>query len=410
MPLARLDEQRRRPGVPRARDADLLVAALRMLAAAPDLPTVMAVVRRAARVLSGADGICFVLREGSLVHYADEDAIAPLWKGRRFPAEACVSGIAILRREPVVIEDVYADPRVPIEAYRPTFVKSLAMVPIRAADPLGALGAYWARRHRATPREVSVLGALAAAAGTALANHHLAERLEHAVRLRDEFLALAGHELNTPLAAVRLRLDGLARGDGAASRAGDGELERLRAALRRLEDVVRGLGEFSRASRDGVSLEREPADLSAVVRRAVEDVRARSRADATGTELRVSADGPVLGEWDGARLGQAVALLLDNAVKFGRGAPVDVLVEDGVAEAAVTVRDRGRGILPADRERIFERFERAAPPTSYGGLGLGLWLARAIAEAHGGTIAVDSAPGEGATFVLRVPRRLPVEP
>lgn len=398
---ASIAEDYRAPDASDGGEADALLAALCLLGAARDLDTVMAIVRCAARKLIRADGVTFVLREGPMVHYADEDAIAPLWKGRRFPATACVSGVAILERAPVVIEDIYADPRVPVEAYRETFVKSLAMVPIRAEDPLGALGAYWARRHRATQREVALLAALAAAAGSAVANHDLVARLERAVRLRDEFLALAGHELNTPLAAVRLRADALARRAGG----GDGEAERLRGTVRRLEDVVKGLGEFSRISRDGVRLERATVDLAEVVRRATDDVAARARTDVTRTDLRVSADGPVVGEWDGARLGQAVAHLLDNAVKFGRGAPVDVSVADAGGEATVSVRDRGPGIARGNQERIFERYERAASPASYGGLGLGLWLARAIAEAHGGAITVESAPGTGATFTLRVPKR-----
>src|SRR5512146_1260169 len=162
-----------------------LVDALRAVAAARDLPAVMAAVRRHARRLASADGATFVLREGAMVHYADEDAIAPLWKGRRFPAEACISGIAMLRRESVVIEEIRDDPRTPQDAYRPTFVRSLAMVPIRREAPVGAIGAYWARNHRATPREVAALEALADAAAAAVANADLVARLERAVALRD---------------------------------------------------------------------------------------------------------------------------------------------------------------------------------------------------------------------------------
>src|SRR5512138_1356474 len=119
------------PGPPADRSLDpveALVEALRAVAAARDLAAVMAAVRHHARRLVAADGATFVLREGTMVHYADEDAIAPLWKGRRFPAQACISGYAILRRETIVIEDILADARVPQDAYRNTFVKSMAMV------------------------------------------------------------------------------------------------------------------------------------------------------------------------------------------------------------------------------------------------------------------------------------------
>jgi signal transduction histidine kinase len=381
-----------------------LVEALRDVAATRDLAGVMNAVRRHARRLVAADGATFVLREGTMVHYADEDAIAPLWKGRRFPAQACISGIAMLRRESVVIEDIRADRRVPQDAYRNTFVASMVMVPIGRDAPLGAIGAYWARRHRATDREVAALEALAEAAATAVASADLLARLERAVALRDEFLALAAHELNTPLAAVRLRADAVGRAWKGASGAPD--LGPLHAALARLGDTVSGLLEFSRASEEGIALARGPVDLAEVARTAVEGLR--GRASATDTELRLSASRPVKGEWDGGRLARAVGHLVENAVKFGRGRPVDVSVTEDEGEARVAVRDHGPGVAGEARERIFGKFERAAPAENVGGLGLGLWMARAIAEAHGGTVTVDGAAGEGALFTLRIPKRLPV--
>jgi diguanylate cyclase (GGDEF)-like protein len=109
-----------------------------------------------------------VLRDGDKCFYVDEDAIAPLWKGQRFPLEACVSGWSMLHRTHVVIEDIYADERIPHDAYRPTFVKSLVMVPIRTLDPLGAIGMYWADHHRATGREIAAARALADSTAIAL--------------------------------------------------------------------------------------------------------------------------------------------------------------------------------------------------------------------------------------------------
>jgi GAF domain-containing protein len=125
------------------------------------LPKIQRIVGDAARRLLRADGVAFVLREGNQCFYAEEDAIAPLWKGHRLPMRDCVSGWVMLHGEPAIILDVFADDRVPHDAYRPTFVKSLAMVPIRQRDPLGAIGAYWAHRHRPTAEEVEELQALA---------------------------------------------------------------------------------------------------------------------------------------------------------------------------------------------------------------------------------------------------------
>jgi hypothetical protein len=148
--------------------ADCLIGAVQDLSLARSLDDVTAVVRGAARVLAGADGATFVLLEGDQCYYADEDAIAPLWKGHRFPAAACVSGWVIHHRQPVLIPDITADERVPQDAYRRTFVKSLAMVPIRSLSPLGAVGVYWATPNRPTAAVVRLIQALADSAAVAL--------------------------------------------------------------------------------------------------------------------------------------------------------------------------------------------------------------------------------------------------
>jgi signal transduction histidine kinase len=251
----------------------------------------------------------------------------------------------------------------------------------------------------------TLLDDLAHRAAQAIENARLYGEAQAAVAARDEFLSLAAHELKTPLAAVRLRADALARAAKGAPGAPD--LAPLHAALARLGDTVSGLLEFSRASDEGIAVARAPVDLADLARTVVEGLR--GRASATGTELRVSAARPVRGEWDGSRLARAIGHLVENAAKFGRGKPVDVTVSEDAGEGRVAVRDRGPGVPGEARERIFAKFERAASPENVGGLGLGLWMARSIAEAHGGTVTVESAPGEGALFTLRVPRRLPVE-
>ncbi|HZI72761.1 MAG TPA: GAF domain-containing protein, partial [Gemmatimonadales bacterium] len=164
-----------------ARAMEKLVAVIQELSLARDLPRIMEIVRRSARELTGADGATFVLRDGEQCHYADEDAIAPLWKGRRFPMTSCISGWAMLNRQAAVIEDIYADPRIPAEAYRPTFVKSLVMVPIRTADPVGAIGNYWAARRKPRPEEVKLLQALADSTSVAMENVQLYAGLERKV-------------------------------------------------------------------------------------------------------------------------------------------------------------------------------------------------------------------------------------
>jgi len=157
-------------GNPPLDGVDRLELAERQLAAARTLPQVVEIVRRAARDLCGADGATFVLRDDTMCHYVEEDAIEPLWRGLRFPMEVCISGWAMLNKRPAVISDIYLDERIPHDAYLPTFVKSLAMVPIHSSAPVGAIGNYWAEEHLPSADEVRLLQALADATALALDN------------------------------------------------------------------------------------------------------------------------------------------------------------------------------------------------------------------------------------------------
>ena len=167
-PLSKLDQ------------AGALVSAIQRLSLARSIAEIQEVVRTAARRLTGADGATFVLRDGMHCVYADEDAIAPLWKGQRFPLDRSVSGWAMLHRRCVVIEDVACDERVPQDVYEPTFVKSLALVPIRTLDPVGAIGNYWARRYRPRQDEIELLQALADSTAVAIENVRVYRALEEA--------------------------------------------------------------------------------------------------------------------------------------------------------------------------------------------------------------------------------------
>ena len=114
-----------------------------------------------ARSLTGADGATVVLNEGTNCFYADEDAIGPLGKGRRFPQTSCISGWVMMYRKSVVIENIFEDPRIPLDAYRPTFVRSLMMVPVGETTPIAAIGTYWATLYRATSDQSLLVQALA---------------------------------------------------------------------------------------------------------------------------------------------------------------------------------------------------------------------------------------------------------
>lgn len=174
-----------------------LVEVIQRLSQARTVETVQDIVRHAARRLTDADGATFVLCDNDQCHYIDEDAIGPLWKGQRFPLTACVSGWAMLNRKPAVIEDVFADPRVPHAAYQPTFVKSLVTVPIRTIDPIGAIGVYWAAKRAPADDEVRLLQALADTTAVAIENVRLIDGLEGLIKLRTQELEAANEQLVT---------------------------------------------------------------------------------------------------------------------------------------------------------------------------------------------------------------------
>jgi PAS domain S-box-containing protein len=233
------------------------------------------------------------------------------------------------------------------------------------------------------------------------------ERL--AVKERDAFITVAAHELRTPLTALKLKLNTMERvlkRDGSASDATK-LAERLGGAVDqtdRLSVLVDRLLDVSRARSGELALQRADTDLAALTKKVVDDFAEESQG--SGTPIVLEAYGDTRGLWDPARLEQVLVNLLSNALKYGRGKPVDVTVDgrgnDGVM---LTVADRGIGIAAEDQERIFGRFQRAVPTTHYGGLGLGLYITQHIVGVHGGEVDLQSAAGSGATFRVRLPRR-----
>jgi signal transduction histidine kinase len=232
-------------------------------------------------------------------------------------------------------------------------------------------------------------------------------KLERAVQARDEFLSVASHELNTPLTSLKLQVQSLtrtlARGDGASlSREKvTGIIDRTDRQLRRLSRLVSDLLDVSRIHSHKMTLELEHMEL----RELVDDVVDRISGEFTqmGVRLDVAPGSQVMGFWDRSRLEQMLLNLLTNALKYGAGKPVRVELGADGARVYLSVKDQGVGLREEDRARIFERFERAISASEASGLGLGLYIAREIVQAHGGDISVESRLGEGSTFTVSLP-------
>ncbi len=223
-----------------------------------------------------------------------------------------------------------------------------------------------------------------------------------AARTREEFLSIAGHELRTPLTALQLQLHTLRRRmDEGQTEGASQVLEKIRQQFGRLTQLTEELLDVTRIASGRLVLEPQEMELGELVREVTD--RYHDIARRTGAEIRVDASERVTGLWDRSRIDQVVTNLLSNAVKFGQGRPIDVRVERHDGGARLIVEDRGIGISPEDQAKIFERFERAVSRRSYGGMGLGLWIARQIVEAHGGEILVTSRTGEGSRFHVELP-------
>jgi two-component system sensor kinase FixL len=233
----------------------------------------------------------------------------------------------------------------------------------------------------------------------------LYRQAQEEVRARDEFLSVASHELRTPITALHVQVQMLERvveRTGAPGAVRE-RVEALDRQVRRLAGLVEALLDLSRIRLGRMELSREPVDLAALAR----DVAAPFQADldlARGSSVRVVAPAPVVVAVDRVRIEQVLGNLLGNAVKFGEGKPVEIRVEATPGAARIEVADGGVGIDASEAERIFGRFERAAPAQHYPGLGLGLYVAREIVEAHGGRIRARGQHGKGAVFSVEIPR------
>jgi signal transduction histidine kinase len=233
------------------------------------------------------------------------------------------------------------------------------------------------------------------------------EQAQQAVRVRDEFLSVASHELKTPLTSLKLQVQSLL--DMPPEFADPEDAQRMKGSLaltdrqvRRLERLIGNLLDVSRIAVGRFHLSPEEVDLSAMVRDVVQQFSAEiARA---GTTVTTSLPAECIGRWDPLRLEQVVVNLLANALKYGEGKPIEIGVSVAGEGARLVVQDQGVGVGAENHARIFERFERAVS-VNYGGLGLGLYITRQIVEAHGGTIGVESALGQGASFTVELPLR-----
>ncbi len=384
----------------------LLIDVVQKLSMARGLDMIVDIVRRAARELTGADGATFVLRDGECCYYVDEDAISPLWKGQRFPLQACISGWAMLNSQSTVIPDIYQDSRIPHDAYRPTFVKSLAMVPIRTAAPIGAIGNYWARHHTCTPEQLMLLEALANTTAMAMENVAVYENLERQVSERtaelqganqelEAFSAAVSHDLRAPLRAINAALDG-------ASTQGDvlqpASVAKLRRSAQRMGSLIDDLLRLSKAGHAQLSIER--IDLGAMARKLI----ARLQFNEPERHVEVHIDAELQALADRALMGVVLENLLSNAWKYSsKRAATRISItasRDAEGRMVYCCSDNGAGFDPAHAQKLFKPFSRLHDATDFPGVGIGLTTVQRIIQRHGGRLWAQSDGVSGARFMF----------
>ncbi|WP_081465890.1 ATP-binding protein [Stigmatella aurantiaca] len=325
------------------------------------------------------------------------------------------SAQAFLRQQPVLIEQIHLERFLEnarsdehtrlIRTLQP--LSFIAVPLVERGRAFGVLSFFSTRSgRRYTARDLTFLEELAHRMALSVENARLYREAQEAIRLRDEFLSIASHELKTPLTPLSLKLQMLSR---EVKRQPDSPLRRSvedyivigTRQVKKLSELVSDLLDVTRIAGGRLRLEPEPVTLDLLIR----EVAARYEPEAArlGSRLQLELQGSVEGHWDRLRLEQVITNLVDNAIKYGAGKPIHVGLHTRENQAWLHVRDEGIGIAPQYLSSIFGRFERAVSERHYGGLGLGLYITRTIVEAMGGSIHAESVLGEGATFTLALP-------
>ncbi len=396
---------------PSAASLRRLVRAVRDLAAAQDLDGVVDVVRHAARELVDADGATFVLRDEGQCYYVDEDAIEPLWRGQRFPLEACISGWAMLNSEQVVIPDIYLDDRIPHVAYRPTFVHSLVMTPIRTEEPVGSIGTYWAHEHTATVGERELLQALADSTSVAMEKIRVLEGLEASVAERTSeleatnrdlkaFAHVAAHDLKAPLATIVASAELIEDTDGdSLSSDGANALGLVGRQTNRMAALIDSVLSYSTAAT--TPMDTGTVDLGEITLHVLRDLADLISSSQATIEL---GDLPSV-QGSGPLLERVVQNLVVNAIRYGNKTHPVVVIEatNHGKTTSYSVSDNGPGVAAEEHEAIFDMFVRGKASVEAPGSGIGLAFARRVVERHHGTLSVSESALGGACFTMTLP-------
>lgn len=392
--------------------SQILTRVVEKLSNSNQLETITQTVAEAARQLSGADGATFVLRDDNKCYYADENAISPLWKGKRFAAELCISGWCMINRKVVVIQDIYQDPRIPVDAYRPTFVKSLCVVPIRAESPIGAIGIYWSTVNEPSAEDIKLLQVLANSSAVALENlelrnsiqakRHESENLTSKHKELESYIHSLAHDLKSPLATMMgmaelLQMRAKSSLDDKSNRYVNSILTTGSRLSRQIDRVLT----LYRLANKSICKQR--VDLSSMARELVEDLKCQY----ADREIHIEIADGVWADADPDLIRMVLENFLSNAFKYtGKTAVAEIRFGAKAGpegEQVIFVSDNGAGFDSSQAGQLFQPWTRLHQDSEFEGTGLGLASVSRIIMLHGGKVMAEGKPGHGAVFSFCLP-------
>jgi PAS domain S-box-containing protein len=264
--------------------------------------------------------------------------------------------------------------------------------------------------HKYTNSDLTIAEELANRAALAVDNARLYQKAKEALRARDEFLSIASHELKTPLTSLLLELELALKsiiespGKSLSITQLARSIENAQWQSKRLNQLINNLLDLSRISAEKLGLVFQVLDLSDLVKDITD--RFEEELKMSGYVLTLKTKKTVVGNWDKLRIEQILTNLLTNAIKYGRGKPIEMTIESDDSQAKLIVRDHGIGIPKKSLTSIFSPYERATDSQQDQSLGMGLYITKQLVEAHGGKISVRSKPNEGTTFTVELPLNL----
>ncbi|MBI4854582.1 MAG: GHKL domain-containing protein [Acidobacteria bacterium] len=410
------------------RSMEKLVKTMQELSMADSLDQIMSIVKIAARELSVADGVSFVLREAEQCFYADESTISPLWKGKKLPLTDCIAGWSIINRSSTVIEDVYKDERIKKDLYKNTFVRSLLVIPVKTINPIGAIICYWANYHKPTIEKIKIIQALADITAITIENIRVYSILETHVEKRTKELEDANRKLelaNQSLATANQDLEAfsytlshdlkeplniingfsrvvLEKHTDALDDKAKNYLTRVCNSAERMNLQIDTLLDLHKLSER--ELKQEIVDLSEISKEIIFIMKENEPT----RQVKTTIEKDLITKGDKSLLYLVMQNLLSNAWKYSSKS-AESKIKVGVSsytekDKTFFVQDNGVGFDKSKAQTLFSPFQRMHSQKDFPGTGVGLTSVRRIITRHGGKIWIDSIVDKGTTVYFSLPK------